>query len=512
MLKENIIGVGHMKKFLVIAIFVFSLFGFNGSSDAASLIEDLKNFEQSLSEWVANFNKLEERFSDFEKDLQTREKQIADFNKSVDSIKNLIADMNAKVDKVEKMGSASGIKDALKDFEGTLNVFKKRFSKMAKRLEDQEVKTAVLERIYDTAQRPLETLMQAIDEQKDVINNLANRLDEQGKTLLAIEGGFKQILPAGSPAKGVEAAVLAFKKKQKEMEEINARLSRLESGTIVLKTEEIVEKKPEAEIVEKVVVSETPTEGAKVTTEKPYEMKGFTNIGGGYFIKNIELKPYGSSTYISGEIMNKSDRDYSIVDFRIQAYSEENDLLGDHSFSIKGFKRDGTKTFEEVIAGAASERIAKYFIFPAEMPLGSDMGEGAFEMVGKKLQVAMAETTEKQPQIEEGKTTAKKAWEIAKELEGFENIGNGFFIRNVSFSGFGSSSTVTGEIKNNSKNDLYLASFVMKIYSKDYGMITSFDFSVRRLKSGGIKTFEEIVTGISPVEISRYEVVFKSSY
>ncbi|MEE8190296.1 MAG: hypothetical protein V3T79_01735, partial [Candidatus Scalindua sediminis] len=72
-----------MKKILVIAIFVFSLFGFNGSSDAASLIEDLKNFEQSLSEWVANFDKLEERFSDFEKDLQTREKQITDFNKSV---------------------------------------------------------------------------------------------------------------------------------------------------------------------------------------------------------------------------------------------------------------------------------------------------------------------------------------------------------------------------------------------------------------------------------------------
>jgi Skp family chaperone for outer membrane proteins len=405
-----------MKKFLVITIFVFFLFGFNGSSDAASLIEDLKNFEQSLSEWVANFNKLEERFSDFEKDLQTREKQIADFNRSVDSIKNLITDMNAKVDKVEKMRSASGIRSTLKEFEGTLNVFKRRFSEMAKRLEDQEVKTAVLGKIYDTAQRPLETLMQAIDEQKEVINNMANRLDEQGKALLAIEGGFRQILPAESPAKGMEAAVLAFKQKQKEIEEINARLSRLESGTIVLKTEETVEKKPEAEIKEKVVVSETPTEGAKAPTEKPSEMKGFTNIGGGFFIKNIELKPFGSSTYISGEIMNKSDRDYSIVDFKVQAYSEENDLLGDHSFSIKGFKRDGTKTFEEVMAGAASERIAKYFIFPAEMPLGSDMGEGAVEMNGKKLQVAMAETTVKQPQIEEGKTTQKMTFTLLRLL------------------------------------------------------------------------------------------------
>ncbi len=501
-----------MKKFLVIAIFVFFLFGFNGSSDAASLIEDLKNFEQSLSEWVTNFDKLEQRFSNLENNLDAKDKQLADFNQSITNIENLVANINTKIEKVEKMGSVSGMKDILKSYEGTLNVFKRRFSEMAKRLEDQEVKTAVLGKIYDTAQKPLETLMQAIDEQKEVINNMAKRLDEQEKTLLAIERGFKQILPTESPAKGAEAAVQAFRQKQKEIEEINARLSRLESGTIVLKTEEKVERKPEAGIKEKVVVLETPTEGAKVPTEKPYEMKGFTNIGGGFFIKNIELKPFGSSTYISGEITNKSDRDYSIVDFRIQAYSEENDLLGDHSFSIKGFKRDGTKTFEEVIAGAASERIAKYFIFPAEMPLGSDMGEGTVEMTGKELQVAMAETTVKQPQIEEGKTTAKKAWEIAKELEGFENIGNGFFIRNVSFSGFGSSSTVTGEIKNNSKNDLYLASFVMKIYSKDYGMITSFDFSIRRLKSGGIKTFEEIVTGVPPVDISRYEVVFKSSY
>jgi len=97
-------------------------------------------------------------------------------------------------------------------------------------------------------------------------------------------------------------------------------------------------------------------------------------------------------------------------------------------------------------------------------------------------------------------------------LKGFENIGGGFYARNVSFTSFGSSSTVTGEIKNNSKKDYHLASFVMKVYSKDYGMITSFDFSVRRLKSGGIKSFEEIVAGVHPVDIARYEILFKSSY
>jgi hypothetical protein len=97
-------------------------------------------------------------------------------------------------------------------------------------------------------------------------------------------------------------------------------------------------------------------------------------------------------------------------------------------------------------------------------------------------------------------------------LEGFEGIGNGFYVGNVSFDGFGSSSTVTGNIKNNSESDFYSASFVMKVYSKTYGMITSLDFSVRSIKRGDTKTFEEIITGVQPVDIDRYEVTFKSSY
>jgi len=96
-------------------------------------------------------------------------------------------------------------------------------------------------------------------------------------------------------------------------------------------------------------------------------------------------------------------------------------------------------------------------------------------------------------------------------LKGFENLGSGFFIRNVSFDSFGSSSTVTGEIKNNSKKDYNLATFVMKIYG-NYGMITDFDFSLRRLKSGDIKPFKEIITGVLPVDIAKHEIVLKKFY
>ena len=479
-----------MKKFLFIVIFIFFLFGFNGSSDAASLIEDLKSFEESLGEWVTQTNELNQRLSELEGKHEARDKKEADFYQSITNIEDLITDLNAKVDKVAKMSSLKGVKDIVKSFEGTLDVFKKRFSKLAKRVEDQEVKTAVLERIYKTAQKPVETVMQAVDEQKEVVNKLAKRLAEQQKTLLTIKEGLNnQTTPTETLVKSIE--------------ELNSRLSNLESGVVVRKAEEIVERKPEAEIKEKV---EAPKEVAKAPIKETIEAKGFIDIGRGFFIKNIEFKPFGSSTYASGEIMNKSDRDHGIAEFKFQVYNKEDVLLESYRFSVGSLRRDSTKAFEEVIVGVKPKNIAKYAIFFAEMPLVSATGEEEIKIIERKPKVAM-----KQAEIGKEKLTAKKAWETAKELEGFENIGSGFFIRNVSFDSFGSSSTVTGEIKNNSKKDYYLATFVMKIYS-NYGMITNFDFSVRRFKSGDIKPFKEIITGARPVDIARYEIALKKFY
>ncbi len=65
---------------------------------------------------------------------------------------------------------------------------------------------------------------------------------------------------------------------------------------------------------------------------------------------------------------------------------------------------------------------------------------------------------------------------------------------------------------NNSEDDFYNALFVMRVYSKAYGMITSFDFSVRSINSGDTKAFEEIISGVQPVDIDRYEISYKSSY
>ena len=511
-----------MKKLFILCLFtlIFLFPCINGFSD---ILKDLKNFEESLSDWVVQTSELSQRFSALESESGAREKQIADYHQSMADIGNLLTDLDAKVDKVAKMSSLEGVRDIVKSFEGTLDVFKKRFSQLAKRLEDQEVKTAVLERIYRIAQKPVETLLNSIDEQKSIINKLAERLVKQEELILSMEESLKkQTSPDESLTEGIE--------------ELNARLSRLESGVIVRKAEgekelkeiptKVHEKaKPEkkhvevadahqkeTEVVKKDAVPKVQPKEAEAPPEKVTAADGYMDIGGGFLIKSVKFESFGSSTLISGEIMNKSDRDYGMIDFKVQAFDKENVFLGGHGFTVYSFKKGKTDTFEEVITGIEPERMAKYSVSPARMLSVSGTGESTIKMIEKELQVAKADTKETGPGdleellFDEGKTG------FPERLEGFKSVGNGFYAGNVSFNTFGSSSAVTGEINNNSENDFFNASFVMKVFSKAYGMITSFDFSVRRIKSGETKAFEEIVTGVSPVDIERYEITFKSAY
>ena len=506
-----------MKKLFILCLFTLT-FIFPCTNGFSDILKDLKNFEASLSDWVVQTNELNKRLAELEGERDSREKQVADYNQGVADIGNLIVELDAKVDKVSKMSSLAGVKDIVKSFEGTLDVFKQRFSEMAKRLEDQEVKTAVLERIYRTTQKPVETLISSIDEQKSVINKLTKKLEKQGKVILSMEESLKrQTSPAESSTKDIE--------------ELNDRLSKLESGVIVQKEESkdiSKEVREKAETGKDVVVSEespkkteegkidssakVQPEEAEAPPEKVAEADGYMNIGGGFLIKNIKLKSFGSSTQISGELMNESDRGYGMIDFKVQAFNKENGFLGGHEFSVYRFKEGKTKIFEEVITGVEIKEIAMYAIYPARMQLVSDTGESTIKMFEKEVKVAKADTKEAAPEDLEELLFEEGKGGVAEELEGLKSVGNGFYAGNVSFNGFGSSSTATGVIKNNSKNYFQNASFVMKIYSKAYGMITSFDFSVRRIKSGETKLFEEIVAGVDPVDIGRYEIAFKNSY
>ena len=517
-----------MKKLLITCTFALMFF-FPGTVGFSDILKDLEKFQTSLGDWVTQIEELNARISNLESDKASREKQTAELNNSLANIENLLSDMDAKVERVENMSSLEGVKEIVKSFEGTLNVFKKRFAKLANRIEDQEVKTSVLERMYKTANKPLDTLMQALDEQKSVISKLGNKLEKQEELILSMKESLqKQSSPDESLVSGIE--------------ELNSRLSKLESGVLVQAAAEHGKHEEEKHAAapaghheeaehaaapaghhEKAKHAAAPTEHHEEAKhaaapaehhEEPQvhgEKTDLINIGEGFFVKNITFEPFGSSSQISGEIINKSNRDHGMTDFKIKAYDKENIPLGDQGFSVYGFNKGTTKPFEEIIVGVLSKEIRKYAIYSAKMPLVSDTGESTVKIIEREEAVANAETKEV-ASLDSLEDLIFDEKAHPEELEGLEDVGNGFYASNISFNGFGSSSSVTGNIKNNSENDFYNASFVMKVFSKAYGMITSLDFSVRSINSGDTKAFEEIISGVQPVDIDRYEIMFKSSY
>ena len=531
-----------MKKLLIICTFTLMLF-FPGTVGFSDILKDLDSFQKSLGDWVTQIDELNGRISNMESEKASREKQTAELNNSLANIENLLSDMDAKVERVENMSSLEGVKEIVKSFEGTLNVFKKRFSELANRIEDQEVKTAVLERMYKTANKPLDTLMQALDEQKDVITKLGNKLEKQEELIMSMKESLqKQSSPDKSLVSGIE--------------ELNSRLSKLESGVLVQAVTEHAKHEEEKhtsapaehheeakhatatdghhEEAKHAAATDGHHEEAKHATapdghheetkhaaasaghhEEPQthvEKTDLIDIGEGFFVKNITFEPFGSSSQISGEIINKSDRDHGMTDFKVQAYDKENVPLGDQGFSVYGFNKGTTKPFEEIIVGVLSKEISKYAIYSAKMPLVSDTGESTVKIIARREETVAKAERKEVASLDSLEDLIFDEKAHPEEIEGLEDVGNGFYASNILFNGFGSSSSVTGNIKNNSENNFYNASFVLRVYSKAYGMITSLDFSVRSINSGETKTFEEIISGVQPVDIDRYEIMFKSSY
>ena len=542
-----------MKKLLIICTFMLLTFFFSGTVGFSDILKDLQKFENSLSGWVTQIDELNSRTSNLESDKASRDKQVAEFNQTKVDIEKLLSDMDAKVERVANMSSLEGVKDIVSSFEGTLNIFKKRFSKLANRIEDQEVKTAVLERMYKTANKPLETLMQALDKQKGIIVKLEEKLKNEDLTILSMKESLQR------QTSHEESYV-------KSIEEMNTRLNKLETGVLVQAIAEQSKHEEKKHTSTPSGHKETHGEEKHVSApsghqethgeekhaavpsghqgthgeekhatvpsghqgthgeekhaaissghhEKPQahaEKTDLIDIGEGLFIKNIKFDPFGSSSQISGELVNKSNRNYGMIDFSIRAYDNENVFLGKQGFSLYGFSKDITKPFEEIIVGVKSKEISKYSIFPSQMPIVSDTGESTVKIIEREVAVAKDETKEIVLEDLEGLLLDEEADPEAQE--GFEGVGNGFYVGNVSFNSFGSSSSVTGNIKNNSENDFYNTSFTLKVYSKAYGMITSLEFSVRRINRGETKAFEEIIAGVQPVDINRYEIIFKSSY
>ena len=51
----------------------------------------------------------------------------------------------------------------------------------------------------------------------------------------------------------------------------------------------------------------------------------------------------------------------------------------------------------------------------------------------------------------------------------------------------------------------------MKLFGENGDVITEFDFNITNIKSSGMKSIKEMVSGVLPSQISRCEIKFKES-
>jgi predicted nucleic acid-binding Zn-ribbon protein len=282
-------------------------------------------------------------------------------------MKGLEAKLNtvmSKIEVIEKTSSLEGVKNEIESFNKTLEVMKKLFSDLKKNVEDQEVKTAVLEKKYLEAQTPLEPVKKAIEEVKKLVTG---KLEAQDKRISSAEENIK------SSVTSVETSMKNLGGRIQDISGLESRIKNLERpGSSVVVGTITAEVAAVPAVVQAPVGTETAkvaeAEKREVSEEKAVvpspEAEGFQGIGEGFYVRNVNLSLFGSSSKISGEIKNLTDKDHSLAPFVVRVYNDANVLLFSQDFSVKTFKKGEVRTFGEIISGYKPLEISKYEIEP----------------------------------------------------------------------------------------------------------------------------------------------------
>ncbi|MCF6150217.1 MAG: hypothetical protein E3K37_16370 [Candidatus Kuenenia sp.] len=322
-----------------------------GQTSGEEVYEKLEDFQKSLKDWMRNFDNLGTQFSELHRDVKETITPLKESSKSIKDIEEKVNNIISRLGRVEQAKSVEEVKNALDSFGKTFDVFKKLFSDLKKRVEDQEVKTAVLEKKYQEAETPLAPFKKALE---DINKLVTEKFAEQEKVLTAAEENIK-------------TRIDTLDQQIKIFEELDTRVKNLEnmrvapSGTVTAIVE-AASPVPQASPVQEVVGTET----VSVTKEEPLrpeqilEEEGFKEIGEGFYVRNVKLLPFGSSSQIEGEIKNMSGKDQSIAAFEVKVYNKTDLVLFTQEFSIKSFKNEDTRMFSEIITGYSPADIARY--------------------------------------------------------------------------------------------------------------------------------------------------------
>ena len=466
-------GVYMKKVNIAILIVLCSLFFVFNNSSGDVLTE--------FSQWLEKMENLANRMDDMEKDI--------------DSIKDY---MESSEKRGKKMGKLASRVEALEQMESgqTMDTLKEGIAELRKLLEDQQVITAVLEKKYKQAQRPLEPIKEAIEEQKGSIDKLVARIEAQDKRIELISDSVdKKMKPLENVTKNLDDKMASISKLAEIVNKLEKKGGNLEDALLTG--------------IPMAAVSGTATAKAKPEEKKPVEEKitienillaqGFKDAGGGFFFKDVQFKSFGSSVEVTGKFMNDSETNYNVANFRIFLFDKGGSFMRKRDFSIKGINKGNVMPFNEIISGVKHAMIDKYAI-----AFGKDIQP---YQVTNLIPIESGVAGKGEVSIDKKKPKDTKP----KIEEGFKDIGNNFYVRNASIKKFGSSCEITGELKSLSNEYFSIAPFKIKIFNKQKDLIWEQDFSVKGVRGGTIKNFSEFLTGVEPEDVDSFELKAKEA-
>lgn len=352
-----------MKGILSVIVSIVLFFVLLGTANAGDqggeqqVMKELDDFQKALSSWMKNLDSLGSQFTTLQKSVGDSLTPLKDFEKVIKGNEEKLNSIVSRLEVIEKSSSVADVKGMLDSFGKTFDVLKKLLSDITKRVEDQEIKTAVLEKRYQEAQRPLEPIKKAIE---DLNKLVTDKLGEQEKRIATAEDNLKtRVASLDTTVKTVEGQL-------KTVSDLEMRMKKLEKGGIAVAGTVTTEAPPTAQVqvpvgtvTVKVAEGTETAEAVKEHVPTPEE-EGFKEAGEGFYIRNVNLFPFGSSSQIKGEIKNLSDRDRSIASFVVRVYNAADVLLFTQDFSIKTFKKGEIRTFNEIISGYTPLDIARY--------------------------------------------------------------------------------------------------------------------------------------------------------
>ncbi|HHT9120488.1 MAG TPA: hypothetical protein ACFYD3_08100 [Candidatus Hypogeohydataceae bacterium YC41] len=331
-----------MKKSHAILVAFLSLALFIGQS-SEDVMRNFSNFEKSFSDWMRSQEKMKERIGDLERSMQGGGQvmdRLSEISRNLNSLRNELSDMTTRLNKMEDL--LGGGENPMVQFAKTMEVLKKNVAELGKKVEDQAVVTAVLEKRYQEYTKPLDPLKKAIADNDEAIKKISTDLEIQKKGTEVLEKTIVEKLS------NLDKFIQESSGQLETASKLLARVENLEKQTGVSPPPE---KKPGEEV-------------AKVEEVKPKtpEEEGYAAVGGGFYLKNTMLSPFGSSARITGELRNLSQADYSVATFTIGVFDLENAPVANQDFTIKGFKNNDIKTFKELIPGIDPGRVKKYVV------------------------------------------------------------------------------------------------------------------------------------------------------